>query len=238
MFLLEIRNLNVSYGKGKIPVLHDIAISVPKEVITSVVGSNGAGKSTLLKSISGVIRPTSGSIRFMDKNIEAMPSQEIVNCGLIQIPEGRKIFPEMSVYENLVLGSYSKNAKENRGRNLDRVFELFPLLNERGGQLAKTLSGGEQQMLAIGRGLMGSPKLLMLDEPSLGLAPLIVKNIFDILREISKSGVTMLLVEQNVQRALEMANKGYLLENGRIILEGSGEQILGNEFTKRAYLGL
>jgi branched-chain amino acid transport system ATP-binding protein len=236
--LLEIENLNVSYGRGKAQVLQNITMSGSKGEITCVVGSNGAGKSTLLKSISGLIRPVFGIIRFLGKSIEGIPSQEIVDVGLIQIPEGRKIFPEMTVYENLILGAYNRNAKQNMKRNLDWVFELYPILYERKKQMAKTLSGGEQQMLTTGRALMASPKLLMLDEPSLGLAPMIVVSIFETIREINKRGVTILLVEQNVQKALKMANKGYLLENGKIVLEGSGEQILKNEFTKRAYLGL
>lgn len=236
--MLKIENLNVSYGRGKAQVLQNITMSGSKGEITCVVGSNGAGKSTLLKSISGLIRPVFGIIRFLGKSIESMPAQEIVDVGLIQIPEGRKIFPEMTVYENLILGAYNRNAKQNMKRNLDWVFELYPILYERKKQMAKTLSGGEQQMLSTGRALMASPKLLMLDEPSLGLAPMIVVSIFETIREINKRGVTILLVEQNVQKALKMANKGYLLENGKIVLEGSGEQILKNEFTKRAYLGL
>jgi branched-chain amino acid transport system ATP-binding protein len=236
--LLEIENLNVGYERGKIPVLHDIALRAPAGKITSIVGSNGAGKSTLLKAISGLIRPVQGSIRFSGAQIEDMGSQDIVKSGLIQIPEGRKIFPEMTVYENLLLGAYGRVAKEDRGANLNRVFNLFPVLGNRRKQLARTLSGGEQQMLAIGRGLMSSPALLMMDEPSLGLAPIMVKSMFAIIREINAHGVTILLVEQNVRQALEMAGRAYLLENGRLVMEGSGKEILGSEFTKKAYLGI
>lgn len=236
--MLEIENLNVGYERGKIPVLHDIALRAPAGEITSIVGSNGAGKSTLLKAISGLIRPVQGSIRFSGAQIEDMGSQDIVKSGLIQIPEGRKIFPEMTVYENLLLGAYGRVAKEDRGANLNRVFNLFPVLGNRRKQLARTLSGGEQQMLAIGRGLMSSPALLMMDEPSLGLAPIMVKSMFAIIREINAHGVTILLVEQNVRQALEMAGRAYLLENGRLVMEGSGKEILGSEFTKKAYLGI
>jgi branched-chain amino acid transport system ATP-binding protein len=236
--LLEIEHLNVGYERGKIPVLHDITLRVPAGEITSIVGSNGAGKSTLLKAISGLIRPVRGSIRFSGTQIENMGSQDIVKIGLIQIPEGRKIFPEMTVHENLLLGAYARVAKEDRGANLNRVFDLFPVLGNRRKQLARTLSGGEQQMLALGRGLMGSPALLMMDEPSLGLAPIVVKSMFEIMREINAHGVTVLLVEQNVRQALEMAGRAYLLENGRIVLEGSGKEILASEFTKKAYLGI
>jgi branched-chain amino acid transport system ATP-binding protein len=207
------------------------------EIIT-IVGANGAGKTTLLKTISGILRPTSGEIWFLGKRIDNLSPHHIVEKGLVRIPEGRKLFPSLSVLENLELGSYLPEAKRRRSENLERVFSLFPVLAERSKQSAGTLSGGEQQMLAIGRGLMSQPKLLMLDEPSLGLAPLLVREIFRTIREINQHGTTILLVEQNVFNALDMAHKGYVLETGKIVLQGKSGDLMNNEYIRESYLGV
>jgi branched-chain amino acid transport system ATP-binding protein len=236
MSLLKVSDLNVCYGD--VHVLHDVGLRIEDQEIITIVGANGAGKSTLLKSISGIHPPSSGEIEFVGERIDRLTSHEIVERGLIRIPEGRKVFPSMSVLENLELGSYLPKTKEKRSGSLNKVFELFPVLKNRVRQSAGTLSGGEQQMLAIGRGLMALPRLLMLDEPSLGLAPLLVKQIFETVREINRQGTTILLVEQNVYNALEMADKGYVLENGRIVLQGKSDDLLHDEYIKEAYLGV
>jgi branched-chain amino acid transport system ATP-binding protein len=236
MSLLRVCELNVYYGD--VHVLHNVGVKVEEGEIITIVGANGAGKSTLLKSIGGIHQASSGEISFLDERIERFPSHRIVAKGLIRIPEGRKVFPSMTVLENLELGSYLRKAKENRKESLDNVFKLFPILKSRVRQSAGTLSGGEQQMLAIGRGLMSLPRLLMLDEPSLGLAPLLVKQIFQTLREINRLGTTLLLVEQNVYNALDMAQEGYVMENGRIVLSGKSKDLLQNEYIKEAYLGV
>jgi len=236
MSLVEINDINVSYGD--VQVLHEVALEVREREIVTIVGANGAGKSTLLKTIAGILRSTRGEIQFLGERIDHLYPHQIVEKGLVRIPEGRKIFPSLSVLENLQLGSYLPKAKAKRSESLEKVFSLFPVLKERSKQLAGTLSGGEQQMLAIGRGLMSLPRLLMLDEPSLGLAPLLVREIFRTVREINKEGTTILLVEQNVFNALDMAHEGYVLENGRIVLRGKSRDLLGNEHIKESYLGV
>jgi len=202
------------------------------------VGANGAGKTTMLRAISGLMRPRAGQIFLDGVRLDTLPSHAIVEHGVVQVPEGRKIFPSLTVLENLEMGSYISAAKARRREGLEQVFALFPRLKEREGQAAGTMSGGEQQMLAIGRALMARPRVLMLDEPSLGLAPIIVKEIFRIIGEINQLGTTVLLVEQNTRQALALSGRGYVLENGRVVLEGSGADLLGNEHVKRAYLGM
>lgn len=236
MLLVEISEINVHYGD--VQVLHELTLEVSEGEVVTIVGANGAGKTTLLKTIAGILRPSSGEIQFLGERIDHLYPHQIVEKGLVRIPEGRKIFPSLSVLENLELGSYLPKAKAKRSESLEKVFSLFPVLKERSQQLAGTLSGGEQQMLAIGRGLMSLPRLLMLDEPSLGLAPLLVREIFRTVREINQQGTTILLVEQNVFNALEMAHEGYVLENGRIVLRGKSRDLLGNEHIKESYLGV
>lgn len=233
--MLFIENLHVAYGK--VQALWGITLEVLEGEIVALVGANGAGKTTLLRTASGVLRRHSGSITFRGKRLEEASSQEIVRSGLVHIPEGRKLFPEMTVLENLLMGGYTAG-KSDRPQRLDRVFAVFPVLKERQTQLAGTLSGGEQQMVAIGRGLMAGPKLLMLDEPSLGLAPLLVEEVFQVITEINRSGVTVLLVEQNTQHALSLAHKGFVMESGKIVLSGSGSELLANINVRKAYLGL
>jgi len=220
--MLSVHEIDVSYGD--IQILYNVSFKVEERKIVALLGSNGAGKTTTIKTISGILRPLSGRIEFNGALIDRTPPFKIVEIGIIQVPEGRKIFPFMTTLENLELGSYTSIPKKQRPQTLEFVFNLFPILKERKLQIAGTLSGGEQQMLAIGRGLMSLPKLLMLDEPSLGLAPLIVKHIFDTIKKINDTGTTILLVEQNVKAALQLSDKAYILENGRIILEGKGEQ--------------
>jgi branched-chain amino acid transport system ATP-binding protein len=218
--------------------LKDISLTVKEGEIVSVIGSNAAGKSTLLNAISRIIRSKSGYIDFFGERIDGLPSHKIVGKGIVQIPEGRKIFYPMTVLENLILGSYLPVAKKLREKNLEEVLDLFPILEERKNQLAGTLSGGEQQMLAIGRGMMSNPKLLMLDEPSLGLSPLLVNQIFNVTKEINQRGTTILLVEQNVVQALSLADQAYVLENGRIVLEGPGKNLLSDKRVQTAYLAM
>jgi len=221
-----------------VQVLYGVMLELSEGEIVTIVGANGAGKTTLLKTIAGILWPTYGEIHFLGERIDRLYPHQIVEKGLVRIPEGRKVFPTLSVLENLELGSYIQKAKAKRSESLGKVFSLFPILKERSQQSAGTLSGGEQQMLAVGRGLMSLPRLLMLDEPSLGLAPLIVREIFHTVREINHDGTTILLVEQNVFNALEMAHEGYVLENGRIVLKGRSQDLLGNEYIKEAYLGI
>jgi branched-chain amino acid transport system ATP-binding protein len=206
--------------------------------MVSVLGANGAGKTTLLLTLSGVLRPTEGEIYFLNRRIDCLEPHLIVQKGVVRIPEGRKIFQEMTVLENLELGSYIRTAKIHRKENLSKVFALFPRLEERKDQLAGTLSGGEQQMVAVGRGLMTLPQILMLDEPSLGLAPLIVIDLFEVIKKINQEGTTVILVEQNMQLALSTVQRGYVLENGRIILEGESENLLREDYMRKAYLGI
>lgn len=236
MALLELRNINTYYGN--IRTLKDISLKVEEGQIVTLIGANGAGKTTTLRTISGLLRPRSGEILFDGHPIHRVPAHEIVYLGLTQAPEGRKIFPTLTVQENLNMGAYSLGKdREAIEANRQRVYALFPRLAERKKQLGGTLSGGEQQMLAIGRALMARPKLLMLDEPSLGLAPLLVRAIFETVEEINQQGVTVLLVEQNARAALRMADYGYVLETGSIALEGPAEDLLHNERVRHAYLG-
>jgi branched-chain amino acid transport system ATP-binding protein len=232
--LLEIQKLSFAYGD--LHVLWNVDLEVRQGEIVTVVGANGAGKSTTLRNVSRLVRPLSGRIVFHGQELNRLESHEVVGLGIVQVPEGRHIFPEMTVLENLRMGSYL--TRVNRARNVERVFSLFPRLAERQRQLGGTMSGGEQQMLAIARGLMADPKLMLLDEPSLGLSPLFVKNIFDIIAEINRQGTSILLVEQNVFQSLRIAHRAYVLETGRVVLAGTGQDLLGNEHVKKAYLGL
>jgi branched-chain amino acid transport system ATP-binding protein len=233
--MLSVENLQVAYGK--VQALWGVSLSVPEGEIVALVGANGAGKTTLLKTISGIIAHQSGSVVYNDRHLEGSPPKEIVRSGIVHVPEGRKLFPEMTVMENLLMGSYLSEPSERRQR-LDWVFQIFPLLSERHRQLAGTMSGGEQQMLAIGRGLMAGPRLLMLDEPSLGLAPLMVEELFRVVVEINKANVTILLVEQNTEHALAIAHKGFVMELGKVVLSGTGSELLSNRDVRKAYLGL
>lgn len=229
---------DVSTHYGDIQALRGVHLMVnPKEIVV-IVGSNGAGKSTLINLISGILRCTSGEILFMEERVDTLLPHEIVNRGIVQIPEGRLLFPEMTVMENLDMGAYISRARLNKQENLEKVYRLFPTLRERREQIAGSLSGGEQQMLAIARGLMAHPILLMLDEPSLGLAPLVVEEMFKVIREINEQGITVFLVEQDVFHALSIAHKAYVLENGQIMLEGTGQEVLNNQQIKTAYLGI
>jgi branched-chain amino acid transport system ATP-binding protein len=236
MSLLELQDVEVAYGD--LPALRGVSLGVEEGETLSVVGANGAGKTTMLRAISGLLRPRAGRILLDGARLDRMPSHVIVARGVVQVPEGRKIFPGLTVRENLELGSYVAAARQHRRQSLERVLGLFPRLAERQRQAAGTMSGGEQQMLAIGRALMARPRILMLDEPSLGLAPIIVQEIFRIIAEINRLGMTVLLVEQNTRQALSLSRRGYVLENGRIALEGSGAELLGNEHVRRAYLGM
>jgi len=232
--VLEVRDLQVAYGA--IQALKGVSLQVYAGEITTIIGANGAGKSTLLRTISGLLRPTSGSIVYQGIELTRVPPHRIVQFGVIHVPEGRRIFTEMSVYENLLLGAYTCRDPDLPQR-MEQVFRLFPRLKERLSQRAGTLSGGEQQMLAIGRALMAKPRLLMLDEPSLGLAPFLVREIFRILREINATGVPILLVEQNAHMALEIAHRGYVLETGRVVLSDEAQNLLKNPAVREAYLG-
>lgn len=233
--MLQIRDLRVHYGGIK--ALQGISIDVPEGKIVSLIGANGAGKSTTLRSIVGMLKDTEGSIIYDGREISAEKTIHIVRSGIVMVPEGRRVFVDLTVNENLTMGAYAVKDRKIYEEDRERVFELFPRLKERIWQRAGTLSGGEQQMLAVGRALMSRPKLLMMDEPSLGLAPLIVKDIFNIIREINQSGVTVLLVEQNAKAALELSDYGYVLETGRIKLEGKGGELLTDDDVKKAYLG-
>lgn len=233
--MLKVDNIDVYYGA--IHAIKGISIEVPKGEIVTLVGSNGAGKSTTLRTISGLMKPKNGTILFEDKNIVGVPAHKIVGMGLCQVPEGRNVFANMSVMENLELGAYLRNDKDGIARDLEDVFKKFPRLLERKDQISGTLSGGEQQMLAMGRALMSRPRLLLLDEPSMGLAPLLVKEIFNIIKEINESGTTVLLVEQNANMALSIADKAYVLETGRIALAGTAQELASSEAVRKAYLG-
>ena len=233
--MLKIENLHVSYGG--IRALRGISLEVPDGKIVTLIGANGAGKSTTLRTISGLVKADSGSIIYDGEELLGMPIYRILEKGIAQVPEGRRVFTNLTVRENLKIGAYLRNDKEQIEKDLEWVYELFPRLKERDWQLAGTLSGGEQQMLAVARALMSKPKLIMMDEPSLGLAPLVVKGIFDIIREINAQGVTVLLIEQNANMALKIADYAYVLETGRIGLTGTGRELLVNEDVKKAYLG-
>ena len=231
--MLKIDNLVVRYGG--IEAVKGLSLEVPEGEIVTLIGANGAGKSTTLRSVVGLVKPAAGSITFHDKELVGLPANEIVSKGITLVPEGRRVFSDLTVLENIKIGAYTR--KDDLSEDIKWVFDLFPRLKERSWQMAGTLSGGEQQMLAVGRALMSRPKLLMMDEPSLGLAPLIVRDIFDIIKEINKQGVTILLVEQNANMALHVADWGYVLETGTITLEGVGQDLLANEDVRAAYLG-
>lgn len=233
--LLELKEMTARYGDAQ--VLWGVTLAVRQGEIATLVGANGAGKTTTLKTVSGVVRAVAGEIIFDGENIEGLASHEIAARGIAHVPEGRRLFPLMTVRENLELGAISPQARSRRAESLERVFALFPRVREREQQSAGTLSGGEQQMVAIGRGLMACPRLLMLDEPSLGLAPIVVKEMFEIIKNINDEGITVLLVEQNVQQSLKLADRAYVLENGRVALEGAGGDLLDDERVRAAYLG-
>jgi len=234
--MLNIKDLNAAYGV--IPVLHDVNLDIREGELVALLGANGAGKTTLLNNISGVLPVKSGAISFMGTEIQHLSSDRIVNLGISQIPEGRKIFPYLSVKENLLMGASMRKAWNNRKKMLEKVYTLFPILNERANQRASLMSGGEQQMLVIARGLMAQPKLLMIDEPSLGLSPLIMSQIYDVIKTFPADGITVLLSEQNALYVLEIANRGYVLQDGHIVLEGTNEYLLNNELVKKAYIGM
>lgn len=233
--LLEVKNLTVQYGKSV--AINDVSLEVAEGSIVSLIGANGAGKSTILRALSGLVPLTSGEIWFQGKRIDKMTPAEIVKMGLVQIPEGRWLFPHLSVLINLQLGACIRKDKKGINEDLEKVYKRFPRLRERRKQKAGTLSGGEQQMLAIGRGLMAKPKLFLLDEPSLGLAPIVVENLGDVIEDVNKEGVSVLLVEQNVPLALRVAQRGYALQIGKVVLEGDIEKIKSSDIIERAYLG-
>ena len=233
--MLEIKDLQVYYDG--IHAIKGVSLEVARGALVTLVGSNGAGKSTLLRTICGLKRPSSGELRFGERNLLDMSVTRIVQMGISMVPEGRQIFPDLTVMENLRLGAYTRNDQDGVARDQERVFDLFPRLKERASQKGGTLSGGEQQMLAIGRGLMAKPSLLLMDEPSLGLAPILVEEVFRVIQEIHAEGVTVLLIEQNAQAALAIADYGYVMESGRIALQGKGQDLLHDEAVQRAYLG-
>jgi branched-chain amino acid transport system ATP-binding protein len=234
--MLRLERLEFSYGD--LQVLWGVDLEVKQGEIVTVVGANGAGKSTILKNVSRLVRPSAGTLTFQGADLRHLASHQVVELGIVQVPEGRRIFPEMTVVENLRMGSFVKSTRKDRERNVERAFTLFPRLKERARQLGGTMSGGEQQMLAIARGLMANPKLLLLDEPSLGLSPLLVKNIFEIIKEINRQGTTILLVEQNVYQSLRISSRAYVLETGRVVLSGTGAELLDNAHVKKAFLGM
>jgi branched-chain amino acid transport system ATP-binding protein len=234
--MLEVTQIDVYYGE--VPALQKVTLRVLNGESVAVIGANGAGKSTVLKTVSGLLRPQRGSVRFDDRELSTLPPYEIAALGIAHVPEGRRVFPELTVRENLEMGAYLAAAKKKRSETLAWVLEIFPVLGERSKQLGGTLSGGEQQMLAIARGLMLRPRLLMLDEPSLGLAPIMAENTFEKIDEIHRDGISILLVEQNVVRALALAQRGYVLGNGQIVLQGTAAELLENEQVKDAYLGI
>jgi branched-chain amino acid transport system ATP-binding protein len=234
--MLKLTKISASYGKVR--VLREVSLGVNEKEIVALVGANGAGKSTMLNTVSGLVNPTSGSVEFLGKRIDGIAPYEILELGISQVPEGGKPFPDMTVKENLEMGAYSKEAWKLKEESLESVYKTFPLLKERGKQLARTLSGGQRQMLAMGRCLMSRPRLCMFDEPSYGLAPVVVGEIFTFIQTLRDQGITILLVEQNILHALEIADRGYVLENGRIVLEGVSKDLLTNDHVRKAYLGL
>lgn len=233
--MLEVKNLNVHYGV--IHALKDVSMEVKEGEIVSLIGANGAGKTTLLHSISGLLKKTSGDILFLGRSLNKTSAKNIVKEGITQVPEGRHIFPGMSVYENLIIGAYLRKDKEGIKADLKKIYKRFPILEQRSNQDASTLSGGEQQMLAMGRALMARPKILLLDEPSMGLAPILVKEIFQIIKDINAEGTTVLLVEQNAKMALSIANRGYVMETGKIVMSGTGAKLIESPDIQKAYLG-
>ena len=235
MTMLKVENLSVHYGM--IQAVRDVSFEVNEGEVVSLIGANGAGKTTILRTISGLVRPSAGKIEFLGSEIQKTPAQKIVAAGLSQVPEGRHVFPGLTVMENLEMGAFLKTNREENQANLKKVFARFPRLEERKNQDAATLSGGEQQMLAMGRALMSTPKLLLLDEPSMGLAPIFIQEIFDIIQDIQKQGTTVLLIEQNANKALSIANRGYVLETGNIVLSGTGQELLASDEVRKAYLG-
>ena len=236
MALLEVKNLEVSYGVIK--ALKDISFEVNEGEIVTLIGANGAGKTTTMQSVIGLIPKNGGSVIYDGQDITKQPCHKIVHLGMSQVPEGRRVFQELTVYENLLMGAYSIKEKDTFKEDLEKVYKRFPRLAERSGQIAGTLSGGEQQMLAMGRALMSHPKLLMLDEPSMGLSPLLVDEVFDIIKDINKDGTTILLVEQNAGKSLAISDRAYVLETGSIVLSGTGAELAASEDVKKAYLGV
>lgn len=234
--MLEIKNVNAFYGK--VQALYDVSMTVNESEIVALVGSNGAGKTTTLNSVSGLLPPASGSVEFLGRKINGNNSFSIVEAGISHIPEGRRPFPDMSVRENLEMGAYLPRVWKKREESLEQVFSLFPVLKKKERYLARNLSGGEQQMLVMGRGIMSGPKLCMIDEPSSGLAPIVIREVFRIIKLLRDQGITILLIEQNVRHTLEIADRAYVIENGRVILTGQSRDLLGNEMIKKAYLGL
>ena len=235
MSMLKVENLSVHYGM--IQAVRDVSFEVNEGEVVSLIGANGAGKTSILRTISGLVRPSAGKIKFLGQEIQKVPAQKIVAAGLSQVPEGRHVFPGLTVMENLEMGAFLKKDREENQANLKKVFSRFPRLEERKNQDAATLSGGEQQMLAMGRALMSTPKLLLLDEPSMGLAPIFIQEIFDIIQDIQKQGTTVLLIEQNANKALSIADRGYVLETGKVVLTGTGKELLASEEVRKAYLG-
>lgn len=235
MPMLKVENLSVHYGM--IQAVRDVSFEVNEGEVVSLIGANGAGKTTILRTLSGLVRPSAGKIEFLGKEIQKLPAQKIVAGGLSQVPEGRHVFPGLTVMENLEMGAFLKKNREENQANLKKVFSRFPRLEERKNQDAATLSGGEQQMLAMGRALMSTPKLLLLDEPSMGLAPIFIQEIFDIIQDIQKQGTTVLLIEQNANKALAISDRGYVLETGKIVLSGTGKELAASDEVRKAYLG-
>lgn len=235
MAMLAVKNLDVHYGV--IQAVRDVSFEVNEGEVVSLIGANGAGKTSILRTISGLVRPSTGTIAFEGQEIQKTPAQKIVASGLSQVPEGRHVFPGLSVLENLEMGAFLRKNREENAQNLKHVFQRFPRLEERKSQDAATLSGGEQQMLAMGRALMSQPKLLLLDEPSMGLAPIFIQEIFEIIKDIQKQGTTVLLIEQNANMALSIADRGYVLETGKVVLSGTGKELLASDEVRKAYLG-
>jgi branched-chain amino acid transport system ATP-binding protein len=234
--MLEVSHIRVCYDE--VPAIHEVSFRIEEGEIVSIIGANGAGKSTLLKTISGLLHPEQGAIEFQGQRIDPLPPHRIVELGISHVPEGRRIFQYMTVQRNLRIGAYTQKSEEIREETLRQIFEIFPVLKERTNQRAGTLSGGEQQMLAIARGLMSRPKLLMLDEPSLGLMPTLVTQVLDTIRRIKDEGTTILLVEQNVREALELADRAYVLQTGNVVLDGTGKELLETDLVRKAYLGI
>ncbi|MGB5231291.1 MAG: ABC transporter ATP-binding protein [Desulfoprunum sp.] len=236
MSLLEIEKIDASYGD--VQVIFELSLKVEKKEVVSIIGGNGAGKSSLLRVISGLMKPSAGRITFEGRAIHTEPPENIVTHGVVHVPEGRRLFPLMSVKDNLLVGAYNSRARGETDKTLAEVYELLPRLAERENQLAMTLSGGEQQMVAIGRGLMAKPQLLMLDEPSLGLAPILIRDIFKTVRQVADHGITVLMVEQDVRHSLSLSDRGYVLEHGRVVMEGKADVLIDDPHIKKAYLGI